>query len=279
MKLNSILLIPFIMGLLALAIWSGWNVWATNGSLAWAGAFLATAPLPSFLFGVLAITRPARTSARLPLYQLVTLVGASLAAYAVFSGSAGATPLVVAIACVLILQWYVRIYSSYGRKKSAAITIGKPLPELAFETIDGEPVSSADFKGSPTLLVFFRGNWCPLCMAQFKEIRDRADRLAKAGVQVKFISNQSAEKSHELDKKMSLPSHFQMLVDKNLSAAKGLSIEDMGGTPFGLPGYPKDTVMATVIALDAGGAVLFGDETDNYRVRPRPDTFFHVFEA
>ena len=42
--------------------------------------------------------------------------------------------------------------------------------------------------------------------------------------------------------------------------------------------YPDDTVMATVIALDEAGKVIFGDETDNYRVRPHPDTFIHVFE-
>ncbi|MGD1868958.1 MAG: hypothetical protein ACFB0F_05475 [Neomegalonema sp.] len=45
-----------------------------------------------------------------------------------------------------------------------------------------------------------------------------------------------------------------------------------------MPGYPADTVMATVVALDANGNVIFGDETDNYRVRPHPDTFLHVFE-
>ena len=44
-----------------------------------------------------------------------------------------------------------------------------------------------------------------------------------------------------------------------------------------MPGYPADTVMATAIALDAEGKVLFGDETDNYRVRPHPDTFMNVF--
>ena len=45
-----------------------------------------------------------------------------------------------------------------------------------------------------------------------------------------------------------------------------------------MPGFPVDTVMATVIALDEDGHVLFGDETDNYRLRPHPDTFLHVFE-
>ena len=45
-----------------------------------------------------------------------------------------------------------------------------------------------------------------------------------------------------------------------------------------MPGYPPDTVMATVIALDENGVVLFGDETDNYRVRPHPGMFLQVFD-
>jgi len=66
--------------------------------------------------------------------------------------------------------------------------------------------------------------------------------------------------------------------DEDLKAAKRLGIADIGGSPVGMPGFPPDTVMATVIALDEEGKVLFGDETDNYRRRPHPDSFLHLFE-
>ena len=127
-------------------------------------------------------------------------------------------------------------------------------------------------------MVFFRANWCPFCMNQLTEVRAQAERLLKAGVQVKFISNQGAEHSVELSQQLDLPEHFEILQDADLKAAKTLGIEDMGGAPAGMSAYPSDTVMATVIALDEEGKVLFGDETDNYRVRPHPDTFLPVFE-
>ncbi len=116
-------------------------------------------------------------------------------------------------------------------------------------------------------------------MNQLKEVKAKADQLATAGVKVKFISNQGIENSTKLAKDLDLPAHFEIYQDNDLAAAKALGIEDIGGAPTGMPGYPVDTVKATVIGLDEDGKVIFGDETDSYRIRPHPDTFLHVFES
>ena len=126
-------------------------------------------------------------------------------------------------------------------------------------------------------MVFFRGNWCPLCVGQLKEIVARADRLAEMGVKVKFVSNQPPERSVELAEQLGLPEHFELLYDRDLRAANALAISDLGGTPAGMRGYPSDTVMATVIGLDESNQVIYSNETDNYRVRPEPDRFIPSF--
>jgi hypothetical protein len=36
--------------------------------------------------------------------------------------------------------------------------------------------------------------------------------------------------------------------------------------------------MPTVVVTDAGGRILFADQTDNYRVRPEPSTFLAVLD-
>ena len=41
-------------------------------------------------------------------------------------------------------------------------------------------------------------------------------------------------------------------------------------------GYASDTVMPTVVITAPGGRILWADETDNYRVRPEPDTYLAV---
>jgi len=188
-------------------------------------------------------------------------------------------PLSITLTGTLIVQWYVWSYSSYGRKKNAALVIGKKFPILPVETLAGDITSTNIFIGKKALIVFFRGTWCPLCMGQMREILANADRLKKANVQVRFISNQPIKKSQQLKIDSDFPEHFDIMYDKDLRAAKTLSIQDVGGTPTGMLGFPSDTTMATTIALNAEGIILFGDETENYRVRPHPDAFMHLFES
>jgi hypothetical protein len=51
-----------------------------------------------------------------------------------------------------------------------------------------------------------------------------------------------------------------------------LGILDAGGVPAGAIGLGTDTVLPTLVVLDAHGRVLESIETDNYRVRTEPDT-------
>lgn len=287
--LKTKIFIPLIAANFLIGLWAVYELLVQGGGLGWLGAAVATLPFPLFIFVLISnLFLIARTPAKLHWMQLLTNAGLVLAFVGMIIevrndswplGFAAYLPLCLAWFGELTVFWYLRVYSSYGRKPSSAITRGEPLPELTLQTLEGTAVSSAQFLGHQTLMVFFRGNWCPLCMAQLKEVVAIADRLERLGVRVKFISNQSPAKSRKLAAQLSLPPHFEILYDAGLAAAKALEIQDIGGTPVGLLGYPADTVMATVIALDEQGRVLFGDQTDNYRVRPHPDSFMGVFEG
>ena len=276
-------ILPFILLNLLAGVGSLVMFWQSNWDLIWLGSFCATFPLPFFLMVLSQAFGIVRTSRNLPMFQLISLAAVVSVAHQLYTYHASAVSseyvaLGLAIFGALSYQWYIRIFSPYDRKKSASIVKGQTLPELDLTRLDATKVSSTSFVGAKTLLVFFRANWCPFCMNQLKEVLGRANQLGKNGVQVKFISNQGIDNSSKLAKDLKLPSHFEILQDEDLKSAKTLGIQDMGGAPAGMPGYPADTVMATVIALDAQGKVLFGDETDNYRVRPHPDKFLNVFE-
>jgi peroxiredoxin len=280
--MKSKLILPFIMLNLLSGVGSA-VMFGLSRDPIWIAVFFTTFPLPFFLMALTQAFKIARTSERLPLFQIMSFASVAFLAYTFYMRPGPSTvaefaALGLTIFGALSIQWYIRIFTPYGRKKSASIVRGQALPELPLTRLDGTQTSSASFAGSKTLIVFFRANWCPFCMNQLKEVLAQADRLKKAGVQVKYISNQGIDNSQKLAKQLDLPAHFEILQDDDLRAAKTLGIEDIGGSPAGMPGYPADTVMATVIALDTEGKVLFGDETDNYRVRPHPDTFLHVFE-
>lgn len=278
------LILPMIMSNMLSGLASAVMIYISDVNPIWIGSLLATLPLPFLLMVMTNAFGVTRTSKSLPLNHMLSFAGLGIVAYVVFaSGGPQAIGDYVALGMgilgVVSLLWYVWVFTPYGREKSTAIIKGETLPELQYHHLDGTKGSSASFTGSKTLIVFFRANWCPFCMNQLKEVLAQAERIAKAGVKVKFISNQGMERNTELAEKLNMPHHFEILQDEDLAAAKTLGIDDIGGSPVGMSGYPADTVMATVIALDEAGQVIFGDETDNYRVRPHPDTFLPVFEG
>ena len=170
---------------------------------------------------------------------------------------------------------YIRWYSVFETRDSAMLRIGQRLPELILQDEHGDSVPVHHIAG-PLLLLFYRGNWCPLCMAQIREVADQYGELAKKGISLLMISPQSHQNTASLAKKFDVPMRF--LVDKDLQAAKQLGIEALAGLPTGLEalGYDSDTVMPTVIITDAQHTIIYADQTDNYRVRPEPATFLRV---
>ena len=281
--MKNTVILPLILINMLGGLGSAIMLWVSDGDLVWLGSMLTTLPLPFLLIVLTNAFGIARTSARLPIVQILSLSGVMIVAHHflnVYEEISISQYLALALTLIgaVFVQWYVWSYSNYGRDKSAAIVKGQALPALQLSRLDGSALSSAASEGSKTLIVFSRANWCPFCMNQLKEVIARQERHSTQGVQVKFISNQGADLSKELAEKLNLPDHFEILQDDDLKAAKTLGIEDIGGTPAGMSAFPKDTVMATVIALDEKGRVIFGDETDNYRVRPHPDSFLPVFD-
>ncbi len=127
--------------------------------------------------------------------------------------------------------------------------------------------------------MFYRGNWCPLCMAQIKEISAQYQELEKRGVEVLLISPQPVGKSASLAKKMKVNFHF--LTDEKNAMARELKIDQKFGIPLGFEvlGYASETVLPTIIITDEEGKIIFLDQTDNYRVRPEPETFLKILDT
>ncbi len=74
---------------------------------------------------------------------------------------------------------------------------------------------------------------------------------------------------------------MDFLVDPDARAARSLGILHEGGLPATLDvlGYDQDTVLPTAVLADAAGTIMFSDQTDNYRVRPEPETFLAALDA
>ena len=217
-----------------------------------------------------------RTSENLPFLLLLSAIGVMVVAWEYFmEGVAGLAPLAVALVNAAIMLLYVFWYSRFGRIESMQLGVGNKLPQFRLQDAAGSAVGSDDLGGAPAVLLFYRGNWCPLCMAQIREIVSRYQEMAEMGINVVLISPQPDEHTKTLAGMHNVPFHFVVDADNKLAESLGIAIDN--GVPFGVPGeFASNTVMPTVVVTNATGTIVFSDQTDNYRVRPDPDVFLAI---
>lgn len=251
----------------------------TDPVLSWLGMALATAG-PLAFFAWVFVCKPVRTEHHPVSYSIIS--GLGLAITMAMSWRHGdAAGMIHIWAGLALLSWivYLRWYSPFKGRETRLLAPGMQLPAFSLQNIAGVAVNSVVFRGSPHVLLFYRGNWCPFCSAQITEIAQHYRELEASGATVVLISPQPLSEHHKLVKKFDLP--LQFLRDPDNQAAKQLGILAPWGTPMGMQllGYASDTVLPTVIICDARGTILYSDLTDNYRIRPEPAEFLQVLRT
>lgn len=279
-RLKSIFITVYVAALFVAALHTMYMLVKSGFEWSWIGAAVALIPAAGF-FTWLMVAEVARTSPNLTAMLTAAYAGAgiSLIGWATAGPEAlnpGLAFLYAAGIGAAGFSAYVFWYSRFGRGENTVLAVGKPLPDFVLEDIDGAIVTAKSFRGKPTLFMFYRGNWCPLCMAQINEVAEHYRELNEYGVDVALVSPQSHDNTRILASKFQVPFHF--LVDIENRAATTLDILSPGGTPWGMGvlGYEADTVLPTVIMTNAAGEVIFADLTDNYRVRPEPQVFLEI---
>lgn len=245
----------------------------------WHFGLLVAAAAPALFIGRLFVFKTARTS-RNPIW-VVFLILAGLTFEVFYFINTNGEPDAMLLAGFSLVLWLIYIfwYSVFLNRDSKMLEIGKSLPSLKFIDQHGESIDTNSLRGKKLVYLFYRGNWCPLCMAQVNEISKQYREINELGAEVLLISPQPHHFTVKLAKKMNVP--FRFLTDTNGKVAKQLGLYVKGGTPFGMEilGFKSDTVLPTVIITDESGKILYADQTDNYRVRPEPDTFLKVLKA
>lgn len=274
--LKSFFISIFMMLLMVIVGYSGWMLYHGGNALAWSGTLLTTAPLMATITWLTMFKTVARTSAHFPVLNLLGVVGAGSAVWAWYVQGADLLAPVLASVGWAGFVVYAYWYSSFGRKPSVQLRVGATLPRFTVKDSDGATIGSATLTDRPAVLIFYRGNWCPLCMAQVRELVDRYQDLRAIGVRVALISPQPHRNTMALAKKFGVD--FDFLTDEGNVAARTLGIANAHGLPMGMQmmGYDSETVLPTVVITDGNGKIVWVHETDNYRIRPEPDVYLEV---
>ncbi len=100
---------------------------------------------------------------------------------------------------------------------------GQNIPNATLRTADGSPVSlKALMMQKPSIILFYRGGWCPYCNRQLAGLKDIEKDLVDMGYQVLAISPESPSRLQE--QKLETEFAVTLLSDESLQAIKGFGI-------------------------------------------------------
>jgi len=275
--IKSIFISSYMMAIMYIAGYAGWALYQGGQLISWSGVLLTVVPILSVIMRAMMLKDLARTSAHFPMINLLGAAGTALAVYVWFSiGTESLAALLATIGWTAFLL-YSYWFSTYGdRQPSMKLIVGTKLPHFTVRDVNDKLISSAQLTDKPAILIFYRGNWCPFCTAQIKELMGRYKEIESLGVRIALIAPQPHENTVGVSKIYG--AKFDFLTDEGNAAARTLGIEHKNGLPMGMQimGYDSDTVMPTVIITDKDGKIVWTHETDNYRVRPEPDLYLDV---
>ena len=101
---------------------------------------------------------------------------------------------------------------------------GQPVPEgLTAHRADGTAVDLSALLSEPTVLVVFRGGWCPFCNRHLEELREVEAEIAGLGYQLIGISPDRPGKAAEMAEKLG-ESSFLVLSDSPMEVAQALGL-------------------------------------------------------
>ena len=103
------------------------------------------------------------------------------------------------------------------------LLIGAAVPSAKVVSQDGKTLDLAEVtKGKPSVIIFYRGGWCPYCNRHLQEVARVEDDLLALGYQIIALSPDSAEELNKLEDKIEVG--YKLYSDSHFEAADGFGI-------------------------------------------------------
>lgn len=175
---------------------------------------------------------------------------------------------------------------------SAVVSTGDTLPDATLVRADGTSVGLAEeLSGSPAVLVFYRGAWCPYCNITLRHYNENlAPALTDRGVRLIAISPQTPEGTEAAILKDGLS--FTVLSDPGNALATRFGIvtapsADARGAHtqlgFDVANSNADSTAAipfpTVLVIGVDGAITFADVHVDYTSRTEVPVILEAVDA
>jgi peroxiredoxin len=152
---------------------------------------------------------------------------------------------------------------------------GKPLPEFRALDEQGNPLRSSQLVGSPTVILFVRGSWCPFCNEQVEKLTTSYKDIVDLGAKLILVTPKPLQTTHRVARFFEV--EFDFWLDQGLEAAEKLGLLHRTAVPtaYGKE-YGKHTVWPTALVVDRFGIIRFAAVAKHVSDRPDPAVLVNV---
>lgn len=163
------------------------------------------------------------------------------------------------------------------------LLINENIPDVSLRNTDGEPVPLRSIVANkPTVLIFYRGGWCPYCNTHLAELQKIEARIRDLGYQVIAISPDKPENLKASISKNDL--NYTLMSDSPMTVTKAFGLafkvdeatvkryKDVGIDLEADSGYDHHLLPApAVYIVNREGKVRFNYVNPNYKERINGD--------
>jgi peroxiredoxin len=155
------------------------------------------------------------------------------------------------------------------RKTPPQLKAGSPLPDFRAIDEQGDPVRSIELLGSPTVILFVRGNWCPFCSRQVSNLTQHYRDIVDLGAKLILLTPKPLETTRRVAEFFKV--EFDFWLDEDLSVTRQLGLLHEGGVPKDYDReYGHDTIWPTALVVDAAGIIRYTELSKHISDRPDP---------
>ncbi len=189
--------------------------------------------------------------------------------------------------CIItgLLSFSVQAQIADKKEDISPLLVGESLPNEKLINLKNEPVELYSIlKEKPTVLVFYRGGWCPYCNAQLSGLAKAEQEILKLGYQIVAVSPEDYKNLQPTIDKDSI--RYQVYSDPggNLIQKTGLAYKTKDVSKFFISPRTKGDVsdllpVPTVMVVNTKGEILFEYINVNISERLSPEMLLAVLRA
>ncbi len=156
-----------------------------------------------------------------------------------------------------------------GPRIPDALRPGRSIPDFPAADEQGNPIRSVQVVGSPTVMLFVRGNWCPFCTKQVEGLTRHYKDIVDLGAKLIFVTPKPLETTRRVAEFFEV--EFDFWLDDDLNAARQLGLVMSAAVPDdSKKEYGVASVWPTALVIDAAGIIRYSKLSRMVIDRPDP---------